>query len=76
MNFVNGQGRRFTECLFRYRERERERERALFRIRESMELPASAGRGKVATWGLVVYRVLCLLQGDFAIDSPGTLVTF
>lgn len=41
MNFMNEQGRRFTK-------------KVLFRIRESMELPTGARRGKAATSGLGV----------------------
>lgn len=50
-----------------------DRERALFRVRESVELPAGAGRGKAAA-GVWVSRVLCPLQREFSTDSARMLV--
>lgn len=66
-NFINRQGRRYTESFYS------DRERALFRVRESVELPAGAGRGKAAA-GVWVSRVLCPLQREFSTDSARMLV--
>ena len=71
MNFMNRQGRRFTERFYS----DTERERALFRIRERMKLPQVQGGARLP-FGVSVSRVLCLLQQEFSIDSVRMLIIF